>query len=998
MAQTRSARRLVAVLASGALLLTPMATSVPAHADPDLNLTIHKAQKTYIVQLADAPVASYTGGVKGYPATKPAKGNKLQAKAPAATKWAQRLRGEHDATLRAIGLNTSRKGRDYHITFNGFTAQLTDLEAAQLTRVPGVVNVWEDEVRYADTVSTPDYLGLTGSAGVWAQQFGGTANAGKGVVIGIIDTGIDSHNPAFAPLPADRTVPSTFKGVCDKGADPTFVCNNKIIGARYYAGGNTGNTVSSLEIAAPTDRNGHGSHTASTAAGNNGVKVSMHGYDMGTMSGMAPAAQIAVYKALWTTEEGKGTGATNGLVAAIEDATADGVDVINYSISGSRDYVVTPDEIAFRGAADAGVFIATSAGNSGEDGPSTVAHNSPWTMTVAASTHDRAPMMKKITLGNGQVYEGYGMGEGVGPAPLILAKDAGLPGADATKLSQCYSDLDDNPANGVTPLLDPEKVKGKIVVCDRGGNARVDKSHAVKLAGGVGLVHVNLNATQTLNADFHDVPTIHLDSTKGAAVKQYAATPGATGTLSASYPGPKPVSPEMGSFSSYGPALAGRGDLLKPDITAPGVDIIAAVQAAPDGSPQFDSLQGTSMSSPHIAGLGALLKQKFPTWSPAMIKSAMMTTATPLNSAGKPITRVGEVATPLNYGSGMVQPAKSYNPGLVYDSGLKDWIAYACAIKQLELVEGPDACKDVPTIDPSDLNYPSIAVGDLVGVQTITRTVKSVATTTVTYTASVEAPAGTTVTVSPSSFTIAPGQSKTFKVTITRTNAPLKDYTFGSLTWKGSSGESVRSPIAIRTEAISVPTSLQGTGVIGNFRIPIKTGFSGQLTVDVDGLIPSQTKSVDVVRNPKSSVDGLTVITVPEGTKALKVATYGSEVPAKDIDMVLLDSKYDVIATSAQDGSSESFIVPNPKPGVYIVVIDLYSPEAKATVPVQYWTLTDANEGNMIASVSPAYARIGGTATVLANYGPLKRGKHYFGALNVSGAGQSGTTYVEVES
>ncbi len=381
-------RTVVATAATVAVVASPAIGASTAHAAPLLDTG---EPTTYIVQLDDDPLAGYTGGTKGIAATKPGQGEKVDADSNAADAYEAHLTSEQDETLAAVGLGADAKVYEYTVAFNGFAAEMTAAQSMRIRKAPGVVNVWEDEIRHADTISTPDYLGMTGEDGVWQTQFEGQQNAGSGMVVGVIDSGIWPENPSFAALPDGVEPPESFTGPCETGADEdpenNIECNNKLIGARYYA---EQNTVIEEEFLSPRDYGGHGSHTASTAAGNFGVDAQIGGVDIGTMSGMAPAAHIAAYKALWQTADGGGSGTTSGLVAAINDATADGVDVINYSISGSREFVVSPDEIAFLGAASAGVFVATSAGNAGDTvGESSVAHNSPWTTTVAASTHDR---------------------------------------------------------------------------------------------------------------------------------------------------------------------------------------------------------------------------------------------------------------------------------------------------------------------------------------------------------------------------------------------------------------------------------------------------------------------------------------------------------------------------------------------------------------------------------------------------------------------------------
>ena len=815
----------IAALAAFATAASPLALSATAD-QPELKLD--ESTKTYIVQLASDPVATYAGGTAGIPATAPAKGKKVNASSRNAKAYEAHLRNEQRKALRAAGIGEDRKTHEFTVALNGFTARMTPSEAAQLAKATGVVNVWEDEIRYADTVSTPDYLGMTGSDGVWQKQFSGDANAGKGIVVGVIDTGIDPGNPSFAELPG-ATIPAG-NWVCETENDPAFECSTKIVGARYY--GTAYNNKVDWDFNSPRDTNGHGSHTAGTAAGNHGVPMSIMGTDLGEGSGMAPAAHVAVYKALWQTSDGRGSGTSAGLVAAINDAVADGVDVINYSVSGSSEYVVTADELAFMAAAKAGVFVSTSAGNDGDTvGVSSVAHNSPWTMTVAASTHNRG-VRSTLTTGDGTTYEGVGYGGPTEQLPMVLASSIPAAGVTAAAADLC------GPGT-----LDDAGAAGKIVVCTRGAHAFVDKGAEVAASGGAAIVVANAaGGASTLVPIIYPIPGFHLSAEGGAALKAYVGGQTApTGAIGASsyY---KAEAPSMASFSSYGPALAGGGDLLKPDITAPGVDIIAAYSQDPDsGAPRFDSLQGTSMSAPHIAGLGALLKQKYPTWSPMAIKSAMMTTARQTTNEGNPIMRGSAVATPLNFGAGEVVPGKSYNPGLVYDSNVMDWYTYACSINQLQLVGGAGLCAQLPSKDASDLNYPSIAIGDLAGSQTVTRTVTNVTKQAMQYRAKVEAPAGTKVSVSPSKITVRPGGTATFKVTITRTDAPLRSYTFGSLTWVPNSKkfESVRSPIAVRPVALAAPGEVGGSGTAGSTGITVTPGFSGTLTTDVDGLLPS---------------------------------------------------------------------------------------------------------------------------------------------------------------
>jgi hypothetical protein len=455
------------VIAAGATALA-ITTAGSAQAEQQNN----DVTSLYIVQLVDEPLASYDGGVAGLAATRPAQGQKVDAGSSAARAYRNYLSTKKRDVLSRTRIAENRKAGDFSTAFNGFSARLTAAEAERLAHAKGVAKVWENEIVTVDTVTTPTFLGLTGNNGVWKKQFGNVGRAGEGVIVGVLDTGFTPENPSFGPLPEPRPdagiIAGKWSGTCDIGVEEFVACNNKVIGARYY---NASGLAQPFEYLSPRDFNGHGSHTASTAAGNNGVTATIFGDNVGQISGMAPAARLAIYKVLWHNPvTGGASGGTADLVAAIDQSVADGVDVINYSISGSTTFVVDSVEIAFLNAAAGGVFVAASAGNNGP-AASTVAHNSPWLTTVAASTHNRS-VTKRITLGNGATYTGVGVGPAVPSAPLIDSVNAGLAGAPADSVRLCFSDADNNPTNGVVPVLDPALVTGKIVLCERGVTPR----------------------------------------------------------------------------------------------------------------------------------------------------------------------------------------------------------------------------------------------------------------------------------------------------------------------------------------------------------------------------------------------------------------------------------------------------------------------------------------------------------------------------------------------
>ncbi|HCT79261.1 MAG TPA: hypothetical protein DGT23_22410 [Micromonosporaceae bacterium] len=960
-----------------------LAASAPGGAAPSGDTAL------YIVQTVSEPAAQYEGEVAGFAKTKPDEGGRLDAKAAAVRNWVHRLRNEHDATLNAAKVGTNKKVYDYSLTFNGYAARLTAGEAARLKGTKGVLRVWQDEIVQADTTTTRDFLGLTGNKGVWAKQFQGDARAGVGVIVGVIDSGIWPESASFAalsePRPDQAVIDAKWHGTCDSGPVNPFPCNNKILGARSFQ---AGITRTPFEFNSARGFSGHGTHTASTAAGNFGVPASINGFDLGTTSGMAPAARIAVYKGLWATANPDGTptgsssGSTADLAAAIDAAVGDGVDVINYSISGSPSSIVRATDISFFNAAAAGVFISASAGNSGEAGPSQVNHNAPWMTTVAASTHDRGNA-KSVTLGNGTTYTG------VGVVP---------PGVASTGIV----DSETIPAAGRTPAdarlcmlnsIDPAAAAGKIVICTRGITDRVQKSLVVRDAGGVGSILVNTSAAQSFNGDWHIIPTVHIGPVDGAAIKAYAATAGATASISITDPA-KVTAPIMAGFSSYGPAVAGGGDLLKPDIAAPGVDVIASVAPPGHAGKNFDGLSGTSMAAPHIAGIAALIKSKNPTWSPMWIKSAMMTTASTKDASGGPIQHPLGTATPIHYGSGHVVPGSAFDPGLVFDSTPADWVKYGCALGQFQLITEPGTCEAAGTIDPSDLNYPSIAVGDLAGKQTVTRVVTNVTKKVGIYQVKVTAPAGFTAKVSPEWLIVLPGKKASFKVTLTRTDAAFGQFSFGSVKldeFVTGKHEAV-SPIAVRPVALAAPREGVGAGASGSAALSVTPGYTGTLTSSVVGLAASNVSDLAFTAtntsfNPAApavsdSVKKVTV-SVPVGSALARFATFDSDAPVgTDSDMFVYKKGSNTLFRSSAGGTNDEAVTIT-EAGDYDIYIVMFGHTSPAIPNVKHhaFVIPAAAAGNLTATPAGQAVTQATPATVTLNWTGLTAGTRYLGIV-----------------
>ncbi|MBT8131237.1 MAG: S8 family serine peptidase, partial [Gammaproteobacteria bacterium] len=637
----------------------------------------------------------------------------------------------------------------------------------------------------------------------------------------------------------------------------------------------------------------------------------------------------------------------------------------NYSISGSRTNFLDSVEVAFLFAADAGVFVAASAGNSGPSA-STVAHPGPWLTTVAASTHDRN-YDADLTLGSGDTYTGASTNTtGAGPADLVYSANVGLAGEDPTEVRLCYPGT-----------LDPALVTGKIVLCDRGTIARVDKSLAVFMAGGVGSILANANAGDSLNPDIHSVPTVHVDKASGDAIRTYALTdPTPTAEIFPSYFSPAPA-PNIAGFSSRGPLLAGGGDLLKPDVSAPGVDVLAAVAPPGNGGQDFASYQGTSMSSPHVAGLAALLTELHPDWSPMMIKSALMTTGFDLLSG----------ADPFAQGAGHVDPNKAADPGLVYDAGWNDWMDFLFGS------------------EPSNLNSASFAIGVLPGSKTLTRTVTSVADTTETYTFSA-AVAGVDVTATPSSFAIAPGESITYDVTFTANGAPFNEYATGFVTWTGDNGHVVRSPVAVRPTALLSPETVAGEvdgNGDGSVEVPVDFYYTGPYNAALEGFAEEFTYVSSTLSPPGVAYcAGIGV-----GLTHLRVATHDADVgnPGQDdLDLRVYFNNACSFTGATLLGSSGGFTseevvdIPNSPAGVYILVVDYYDgPDGTIDYALNL-NLVLGDEGNGSVT-APASATDGTSDAITVDYTGLNLGSYYLGVLRQDkGAVEVGRTVIDINT
>ncbi len=990
---------LIALLAS----VTTTFAYQPAASD------IQTEETSYIAIMEAAPIIAYDGDEAGLRATKPGKGCKINPNSAHVKKYQEFLEKSHDKALRDAGVSANKKINEYTYALNGFSAIMTVDQARELESQPGVLMVIKDEMRYPDTDSAPDFLGLTDPAGLWAKGYDG-----EGVVVGVIDSGIWPEHPSFAddgsysepPVTLDESErPSCEFGNTDHNSnDAPHTCNNKLIGARqmldtyrYYQ------ITQANEYDSARDDSGHGTHTASTAAGNAGVEASIYGDPKGTISGIAPRAHIIAYKGL-----GYLGGYTSDLAAAIDQAVADGVDVINYSIGGGA---ATPggDEIAFLFADAAGVFVATSAGNSGP-GPASLGNpgTMPWMTTVGANTQSRF-FQGTVVLGDSTEIVGASITPGVPELILVDAADVSISGDDLC--------LPDAPAD----LLDPTLVGGKIVLCRRGASARADKSRAVFEAGGAGMILYNNSDDNNLYSDSHWVPSVHIDETPGLAIKAYIAAAGsaATATINAEQLSEWPNAPTMTIFSSRGPNPV-VGDIIKPDITAPGIQILAgfsptSYDAYDLPGEYFAAIAGTSMSSPIVAGAFALLKQAHPDWSPAMAKSAIMTTAYQDvldNDRVSPAGPFAMGAGHLNVGA-KANKGSAFEPGLAYDAGLFEYAAFTCGMDWGVFTSG--SCDFLESIgvpmDPSDLNVPSIGIAELPGSQTVVRTVTSVAKEKGwrTYNVSMDVPEGYEMIVEPSMLRLKSGDTADYEVTITNISAPIGEWLFGSLTWNDDTGHyDVYSPIAVRGALFSAPAEISGSGESGTTSFDVSFGYTGSYAAAAHGLEPATVTSDNVVQHPKPNQDfdptdgysNLHQFTL-SGAAFFRIAMPPEATEADaDLDIYVYDPTGTLVATSTAGGTNELIDIIDPIDGTWDVYVHGWScPGGDSDYDMYTWAISTTPGGSLVIDSAPTSATLGGVETIDVRWTGATAGEWHLGAVSHTGdVGLMGWTLIGVDN
>ena len=767
--------------------------------------------------------ASYTGDVAGLAATSPAvTGVPLDANTAAVAAYDNYAEGQTALISSAVqtAVPVAQLGSDYQTAYGGVAATIPANSVGDLLNVPGVAAV------QLDTLSQPqdDNTSFIGATNVW-PSLGGSANAGSNTTIGVIDTGVWPENPMFAPgtlsAPAGGLKGCQFgdgSDVAHLGAP--FACNNKLIGAYAKMATYMANVATdgqefcnnTTHVCSPRDPEGHGTHTASTAAGDCVASAVLYGVERGPVCGIAPGAHVIMYRVC----AAQGCFSSDS-VSAVQQAILDGVNVINFSISGGAQPYSDAVELAFLDATNAGISVNASAGNSGP-GAGTSDHGGPWVTTVGASTGPRSfGSTLHLTADGGATLDvpGVTLTNGVSsPTPVVLASS--LAGEDAA----CQS------------TLAPGTAAGKVVVCARGGNGRIDKGRRVLAGGAAGMILYNQSAAVTdLESDNHYLPAIQTQFNSNSIA---AFVGGHTNTMATWAQGTaSPATADvMASFSSRGPT----GDWIKPDVTAPGVQVLAGTTPQPDqttadnGPPGnlFMAIAGTSMSSPHAAGVSLLVKAAHPTWTPAEIKSALMTSSVQTVVKEDGVTPAGV----FDDGAGSIRADRAVNPTLVFNETYADFVA-----------AGSDPLHRV------DLNIPSVDATTFTGDLVTHRTAINVSGSGQNLAVSITQPAGVTILVGNNNHDlhIAKDSSLTFPIEISAPDVANGQYQARITLTPAKGGNAVTIPVAF--------VKTQGTVGLTNSCSPAsiaaKTGVS-HCTVTASNL-GSSASNATVTVQPRES-------------------------------------------------------------------------------------------------------------------------------------------------
>ena len=990
----------------------------------------------YLVQLKQAGAASYKGETAGYAPTKPQSGSKLDRSSGQVVSYVKYLEDAHQRLLADIGASDS-KLYSYRYVFNGFAVQLAPEQLSKLARRDEVERIWLDTEQQVHTNNSAVFLGLLNQEGGLRADLG---LRGEDIVIGVIDSGIAPNHPSLQDFEEDiprtcetewarsswlgrwlchsfRSNPATtqlydppigFTGSCEEGEGFSIDhCNNKLVGARYYLDGFLfSNDLDAGEFVSPKDADGHGTHIATTLAGNL-VSAHLFGTRIGDISGIAPRARVAIYKACWLKPgESRATCSTSDLARAIDDAVADGVDIINYSVGSLETDLTAPDDFALLNAVDAGVLSVVAAGN---DGPSlgTIGSPSsaPWVLTVAASTQSGPRLEDAIEI--------TAPSELVGPLEVREASFT-RPLIDLGTVDGSLVLVDDGQdviaggalgsvRDGCEALLNADQLVDNIALIERGGCEFQNKLERVEQAGAIAaIVYNDTGSPIVMDGDIGsvDIPAMMISTANGQRLvdRLSAGTEIQISLEKGVFIERRDIGNQMSDFSSRGPALSEQ-DFLKPDLTAPGVNIFAG--HTPDiangiSGELFQYLSGTSQSTPEIAGIAALLKEAHPEWSPGTIKSALMTSA--YQRVSKPDSETA--ADPFDMGAGHIDANRALDPGLVYDTGFLDHAAFMCGLDQ-----PPFPASDCEILAragfpfaPRDLNLPSIGIGELISGDVVSRRVTNVGPAGV-YQVSVDAPTGVGIVVDPPTLNLGSGESGDYALSFQVGATTLEAWSFGRINWSDGTHD-VGSPVAVRPVIMRAPEEISLEGANGTGILAADFGYSGEYFAAVHGLNEPFFIAADAFVEDDASnnftfrfdqgVNGH-FFNVEPGDLYLRVSLF-DELTDGDDDLDLYLFFCPTVDNCTQVGQSGSFTAAEqidllrPPPGLYAALVhgfetDQVSGGAGAVYDLLAWSFAFEEAGNFEIQ-APVTVANGDRLDLPFAWNSLNPGTRYLGAVS----------------
>lgn len=757
---------------------------------------------TYIVIFKEDALASYKGGNSSFAMppkimAMPGK-TRLDVKSYQARNYVGYLQSQQRKLERRmsgiVGRNFDVRRRMQHAV-NGVIIDVSSKEAALIAKMSDVLLVEAYREYELETDTGPQ---LIGAPPVWDGTNAGAPAPyrGEGTVVGIIDSGINFGSPSFAAVgPVDAYVhvnpfgAGTYLGTCLAGGVDAGRCNDKLIGGYDFVCGAPGNQCGLANIREEPgfgDTSGHGSHTASTAAGN--VRDALYSGNTRRISGVAPRANIIAYDVCYTnTSTGQGLCPSTSSVAAVNQAIADGVvDTINFSIGGGADPWSEAVSLAFLNAVDAGIYVSASAGNSGPTA-NTLGHNEPWVSSTAAAQHGRAGFSIALQV--------------TGPtpvpanlAPLLLGQGTGgvvfgatIPGTTPMRISSGI-----NTTSDACAAFPAGTFTGAIAVIRRGSCSFAVKTNNASAAGAIAVIIANNQAGSIgPSVPGTTIPVFSVTQVEGDSLRNFGQANPTNTSAQITFPAlPVPNIPDvLGAFSSRGPA--GIYNLLKPDVTAPGVSVLAAYAGTTlTGSEQLvELLNGTSMSSPHQAGAATLMRQARPSWSVPEIKSALALTADQTVYLEDSVT----LANPFARGSGRIRVDRAINTGLVMNETRANYLA----------------ANPATSGDPRTLNQANLIDRSCFATCTFYRTFRNTGALATSWRAQLQGVGGSVTPI----ITVPGNGSLTLKITVYAFSLlPNGNFTFGNLVLTPATGTApiLRLPVAVAVQppAISMPASL----------------------------------------------------------------------------------------------------------------------------------------------------------------------------------------------